>query len=58
MGLYIQTLAGVPDAKKSYYVYLLDYGWHELLSEALFNNLSKMAEIAGANDGFGKSNTE
>lgn len=50
MGLYIQTLAGVPDVKKSYYVYLLDYGWHEPLGEALFNNFSRMAEIANAND--------
>ncbi|MBO0937072.1 hypothetical protein J2I47_10995 [Fibrella sp. HMF5335] len=50
MGLYIQTLAGVPDAKRSYYIYLLDYGWYEPLGHALSSNFLKMAEIASQHD--------
>jgi hypothetical protein len=50
MGLYIQSLAGIPGAKRSYYIYLLDYGWTEPLGDALFNNFPKMAEIASEND--------
>ena len=50
MGLHIRSLAGVPDAKRNYYIYLLDYGWHEPLGQALFDNFQKMAEIASDND--------
>ena len=50
MGLHIRSLSGVPDASRSYYIYLLDYGWHEPLGEALYNNFQKMAEIASDND--------
>jgi hypothetical protein len=50
MGLYIHSLAGIPDAKRSYYIYLLEYGWTEPLSDALISNFSKMADIASEND--------
>ena len=50
MGLYIHSLAGIPNASRSYYIYLLDYGWHDPLADALFNNFQRMAEIASKND--------
>lgn len=50
MGLHIRSLAGVPDATRSYYIYLLDYGWHEPLGQALYDNFQKMATIASDND--------
>ena len=50
MGLHIRTLTGIPDATRGYYIYLLDYGWHEPLGKALYDNFQKMAEIASDND--------
>ncbi len=51
MGLYVHSLAELPiEAKRSYYVYLLDYGWEEPLSNALFRNFQHMAKIASDND--------
>jgi len=51
MGLYVHSLLELPiEAKRSYYIYLLDYGWAEPLSGALFENFHKMAEIASNND--------
>ena len=50
MGLYIQSLENIPpNAKRDYFIYLLDYGWHEPLGEALMNNYEKMASIAAEN---------
>lgn len=47
MGLYIQSLENIPlEAKRDYFIYLLDYGWSEPLGEALMNNYEKMAAIA------------
>lgn len=50
MGLHIQSLTNVPrETDQDYFVYLLDYGWHEPLGEALMDNYEKMAELAGEN---------
>ncbi|MCC6542767.1 MAG: hypothetical protein IT225_11165 [Flavobacteriales bacterium] len=47
MGLYIKTLATIPaSAQRKYFIYLLDYGWHEQLSEVLEQNYDKMAALA------------
>ncbi len=51
MGLYIQSLKGIPeDASRDYFIYLLDYGWSEPLSDALMNNYEKMAALAAENN--------
>lgn len=51
MGLYISTLNAIPkNAERSYYIYLLDYGWNEPLTEALQNNFDRMAQFASEND--------
>jgi hypothetical protein len=50
MGLHIQSLENIPkDADRDYFIYLLDYGWHEPLGEALMNNYEKMADLAAQN---------
>lgn len=50
MGLYVQSLENIPlSAHRDYFIYLLDYGWHEPLGEALMNNYEKMAQIAAEN---------
>ena len=50
MGLYIQSLENIPlEAKRDYFIYLLDYGWDEPLGEALMKNYEKMAAIAAEN---------
>lgn len=38
------------EAERDYYIYLLDYGWHEPLGEALIRNYEKMAEEAAEHD--------
>ena len=51
MGLMIHSLGEVPtDAQRGYFVYLLDYGWHEPLGEVLFKNFDRMAEQASRNN--------
>jgi hypothetical protein len=47
MGLMIHSLGALPaNAEKDYYVYLLDYGWHEPLGDALLKNFDNMADAA------------
>lgn len=47
MGLMIHSLEGIPEEHhRDYFVYLLDYGWKEPLSEALIRNFGKMATLA------------
>lgn len=42
MGLWIQSLNNIPIAThRDYYIYLLDYGWHEQLGQALMDNYEK-----------------
>lgn len=51
MGLHINSLEHIPiAANRSYFIYLLDYGWHEPLGQALTANYEKMASIAAVND--------
>lgn len=51
MGLMIHSLAEFPtEVKRDYYVYLLDYGWHEPLSEALMDNFGEMGKQASQNN--------
>ena len=52
MGLYVQSLANIPDVKihKNYFIYLLDYGWNEPLGETLMRNYENMAKIAAENE--------
>lgn len=50
MGLYIHNLSRLPAGVESeYYIYLLDYGWHEPLGEALHKNFRMMADLAAKN---------
>lgn len=50
MGLWVQSLENIPmEAKRDYFIYLLDYGWNEPLGEALMKNYEKMASIAAEN---------
>jgi hypothetical protein len=47
MGLYVHSLGEIPaGADRSYYVYLLDYGWEEPLGSAVRANLVRMADLA------------
>lgn len=51
MGLYVKTLANIPDTHyRKYYIYLLDYGWKEPLSKVLDENYDKMVAMAADND--------
>lgn len=47
MGLYVHNLGNLPaDESRKYFVYVLDYGWHESLSKALQENFTNMARRA------------
>jgi len=47
MGLHIHTLAAIPaKAQRKYYIYVLDYGWKEPLTETLIQNFTNMARMA------------
>ncbi len=47
MGLIVHSLEGMPEEHhRDYFIYLLDYGWKEPLSEALRENFGKMATLA------------
>src|SRR5882724_6603759 len=51
MGLTIHSLNELPQGvERGFYVYLLDYGWHEPLTEALRNNFTKMSDLASRNN--------
>lgn len=51
MGLYVHSLGEIPrGAERAYYIYLLDYGWHEPLGEAVRANLPRMADLASRSD--------
>lgn len=51
MGLLIHSLGELPSyVKRGYYIYLLDYGWHEPLGEALNKNFATMSSIASQHD--------
>ncbi len=47
MGLHVHNLGNLPaDAEREYFVYMLDYGWHEPLAEAMRANFTNMARLA------------
>ncbi len=47
MGLHVHSLNNIPKTEnRDVLVYLLEYGWHESLSQALRDNYEKMANIA------------
>jgi len=50
MGLMIYSLDNIPKtANRDFFIYLLDYGWDEPISNALRNNFDRMAQIAAKN---------
>lgn len=50
MGLHVHSLKNIPKSEnRDYFIYLLEYGWHEPLAEALNNNFFKMAAVAAQN---------
>ena len=51
MGLMIHSLEMLsPNAERDYFIYLLDYGWQEPLSNTLRKNFQEMAEWASRNE--------
>ena len=47
MGLHVYSLNNIPKSEnRDYLIYLLEYGWHEPLGEALSNNFDQMAAKA------------
>jgi hypothetical protein len=47
MGLHVHSLSNIPKSEnRDYLMYLLEYGWHEPLAQALNSNFEKMAGIA------------
>jgi hypothetical protein len=47
MGLMVHSLEGMPEEhNRDYFIYLLDYGWQEPLSEVLIKNFGQMATLA------------
>jgi len=51
MGLTIHSLGQLPqNVERAFYVYLLDYGWHEPLAEGLRQNFDRMADSASRNN--------
>jgi hypothetical protein len=51
MGLKVNTISEIPDhVAVGYYLYLLDYGWHEPLGQALRENFDRIAEITSRNN--------
>ena len=51
MGLMIHSLGELPvEATRAYYLYLLDYGWHEPLADILHSNFKEMSDLASKHD--------
>ncbi len=47
MGLHVHSLNNIPKSEnRDYLIYLLEYGWHEPLGEALSKNFNQMAAKA------------
>ena len=51
MGLYVHNLGNMPDTVdgRDYYIYVLNYGWHEPLTQTLRENFGNMARLAAQN---------
>lgn len=51
MGLMVHCLGRLPtDLERSYYIYILDFGWQEPLGNSLRQNFTRMASLAAQND--------
>jgi len=51
MGLYVHSLDNIPRTKnRKYFIYLLEFGWHEPLSKTLNENFDGMAKRAALNN--------
>lgn len=48
MGLHVHNLGNLPNTVdgRDYYIYVLDYGWKEPLTDALVSNFTNMARMA------------
>ena len=48
MGLHVHNLGNLPDTVdgRDYFIYVLDYGWKEPLTDALVANFTNMARMA------------
>ncbi len=47
MGLMVHSLDEIPESvDRNYYIYLLDYGWKEPLSEVITQNYTQIADIS------------
>jgi len=47
MGLMVHSLENIPtSARRDYFIYLLDYGWQEPISQAIRDNFDRMAQLA------------
>ena len=48
MGLHVHSLGNLPntDDGRDYFIYVLDYGWKEPLTDALVSNFTNMARMA------------
>ena len=50
MGLMVHSLDNIPEnAKRDYFIYLLDYGWNEPIGDTLRNGFDKMAHESAIN---------
>lgn len=50
MGLHVHSLSIIPKTEnRNYFIYLLDYGWHEPLADAIHANFDKMAAFSANN---------
>lgn len=50
MGLHVHSLKNIPKSEnRDYLIYLLEYGWHEPLAQALNDNFNNMANKAALN---------
>lgn len=51
MGLTIHSVGELPcEARRGYYLYVLDYGWEEPIGDALRSNFQQMAGLASRHD--------
>jgi hypothetical protein len=52
MGLVVRSLEDLPSTSdRQYYIYLLDYGWHEPLADALIKNFDRIATSVSSHKG-------
>lgn len=50
MGLHVHSLCNIPKSEnRDYLIYLLEYGWHEPLAQALNDNFNHMVSRAAIN---------